>query len=320
MKHRRWKVAALSAVAAVVAATTLSACGSEEKAAGGGEASVTVGVLPLADYGPVYWAQDKGLFEKQGLEVKFEPLQGGPVGLQQVVAGQLDFSFSNPISSAIATSKGAPVETVSVTSGWGEGELGVFVKPDSPIQDMADLDGKTVGINTTQNVGDVLFANLAKSKGVEAEPNWVEVPFPAMIDGVKNGSVDAGYLPEPFATAARAAGLRDVASLIQADNVSLPGATFITSKTYAAKNPETVEKFAAALDEAREQIAADTAAYRAWMPDGLGLDVSASEQMNLPDFSIGLTDDGMQKVADILIELGLVKDGYAAAEYNFDAS
>lgn len=316
MKHRRWKGVVAAAVTALVAAT-LSACGSDDE--GGGSSSVTVGVLPLADYGPVYWAQDKGLFEKHGIEVEFEPLQGGPVGTQKVVAGELEFSFSNPISSAIASSKGAPIETVAVTSGWGEGELGVFVKPDSPIKDMAGLDGKTVGINTTQNVGDTLFANLAKSKGIKAEPDWVEVPFPEMIAGVKNGSIDAGYLPEPFATAARAAGLRDVADLIQADNVSLPGASFITSKTFAAQNPETVEKFAAALEEAREQIGADPEAFRAWMPEALGIDVAASEKMNLPDFEVGLTDDGMQKVADILIDLGLVKDGYDAAEFNFGA-
>jgi len=138
-----------------------------------------------------------------------------------------------------------------------------------------------------------------------------------MIDGVKNGSIDAGYLPEPFATAARAAGLRDVASLVAEDNVSLPGATFITSKAYAAKNPETVKKFADALDEAREQIAADPEAYRKWMPKALGIDVKASEKMNLPDFEVGLTDEGMQKVADILADLGLVEDGYDAAEFNF---
>lgn len=318
MKHRRWKGVVAAAVTSLVA-VTLSACGSDDEGKGGEPSSVTVGVLPLADYGPVYWAQDKGLFEKQGLTVKFEALQGGPVGLQQVVAGELDFSFSNPISSAIATSKGAPVETVAVTSGWGDGELGVFVKPDSAIKDMAGLDGKTVGINTTQNVGDTLFANLAKSSGIKSEPDWVEVPFPEMIDGVKNGSIDAGYLPEPFATAARAAGLRDVANLIQADNVSLPGASFITSKTYAAKNPETVEKFATALEEARKQIAADLPAYRKWMPEALGIDVGASEEMNLPDFEVGLTDEGMQKVADILVDLGLVEDGYDAAEFNFSA-
>jgi NitT/TauT family transport system substrate-binding protein len=314
----RWKVAACVAATALIATT--SACGGSGTTSTSGSATVSVGVLPLADYGPVYWAQDHGLFKKEGLTVKFEPLQGGPVGLQKVVAGQLDFSFSNPISSAIATSKGAPVQTVAVTSGWGKGELGVFVKPDSTIKSMADLNGKTVGINTTQNVGDVLFANLAKDKAVNSKPDWVEVPFPEMIDGVKNGSIQAGYLPEPFATAAKAAGLRDVADLIQADNVGLPGATFITSTSYAKSNPGTVKKFAAAIEQARTTIAADLPAYRAWMPKALGTDAAAAGKMNLPDFSVGLTSDGMQKVADILINLGLVQKGYQASSYIIQGS
>lgn len=308
-------------VPAVAIATLASGCGSSSgtgaasKSDGGKGVSIAVGVLPLADYGPVYWAKDHGIFTKNGLNVTLQPLQGGPIGTQKVAAGQLQFSFSNPISSAIATDKGAPIQTVAVSSGWGTGELGVFVKPDSPIKTMADLNGKTVGINTTQNVGDVLFANLAKSKGLNVKPSWVEVPFAEMIDGVKNGSIQAGYLPEPFATEAKKAGLRDVVGLIQADNVSLPGSSFVTSKSYAKSNPAVVKKFADSIEEARKYINGHQSEYRAWMPKGLGTSAEAAKSMHLPDFSVGLTNAGMQKVADILIDLGLVKKGYKSATY-----
>lgn len=308
-------------VPAVAAVTLVSACGSSggtgASSAGGkgGDASISVGVLPLADYGPVYWAQDHGIFKKHGLKVTLKPLQGGPIGTQEVAAGQLQFSFSNPISSAIATNKGAPIQTVAVSSGWGAGELGVFVKPGSPIKTMADLNGKTVGINTTQNVGDILFANLAKAKGLNTKPSWVEVPFAEMIDGVKNGSIQAGYLPEPYATSAKDAGLRDVVGLIQADNVGLPGASFVTSTSYAKSNPAVVKEFAASIDEARTYIAGHLSEFRAWLPKSLGTSAAAAKSMHLPDFSVGLTTAGMQKVADILVGLGLVGKDYQAAKF-----
>jgi NitT/TauT family transport system substrate-binding protein len=318
MKPNQWKHAAVLSAAALL----LTACGSggdgdggEGSAAAAGTTEIKVAVLPLADYAPVYWAQDHGQFEEQGLDVTFENLQGGPVGTQKVITGELQFAFSNPISSTIASSKGAPVQTVALLSGLGEGELGVFVKSDSPIKDMQGLDGKTVGINTTNNVGDVTFAKLAAIKGIESKPEWVEVPFPEMIAGVQNGSIEAGYLPEPFATAAKQAGLRQVVNLIQGELIGLPMSTFVTSTQYAEQNPEVVEKFATALNDAREEIAQDEEAFRAWLPEATGTPTEAAKEMHLPVFDVALSADAMQEIADFLVELGIVEDGYEASKY-----
>lgn len=314
MMRNRWKLASVLAAALLVTSACGGGAGGNDDDAGG-TTEVKVAVLPLADYAPVYWAKDHGQFEEQGLDVTFENLPGGPVGTQKVVTGELQFAFSNPISSTIATSKGAPVQTVALVSGLGEGELGVFVKPDSPIKDMADLDGKTVGINTTNNVGDVTFAKLAKAQGVDSEPNWVEVPFPEMIDGVKNGSIEAGYLPEPFATAAKQAGLRQVVNLIQGENVGLPISTFVTSTQYAKQNPEVVEKFATALNDARDEIAADEDEFRAWLPEATDTPPDAAKEMHLPIFDTKLDADEMQEIADFLTELGIIEGDYDASEY-----
>lgn len=320
MKITRWKVAAMAA-AAVLIATMTSACGTSgggsSAGAGGGSAGQTikVAVLPLADYAPVYWAKDHGYFKKEGLHVQFENLQGGPVGIQKVVTGEIQFAFSNPISSTIATSKGAPVQTVALVSGLGQGELGVFVKPNSPIKNMADLNGKTVGINTTNNVGDVTFAKLAESKGIQSKPDWVEVPFPEIIDGVKNGSIQAGYLPEPFASAARQAGLREVVNLVQGSTVGLPISTFVTSTQYASTNPDVVKKFAHALNEARDDIAANLPEFRKWLPKATGTDPAAAKAMHLPNFKVKLDVNEMQKMADFLKQLGVIKGSYDASKY-----
>jgi NitT/TauT family transport system substrate-binding protein len=313
MKLKTWKLAAALTAAVLVT----SACGGDAGGDAGadGTTEIKVAVLPLADYAPVYWAQEHGQFEEQGLDVNFENLPGGPVGTQKVVTGELQFAFSNPISSTIATSKGAPVQTVAMVSGLGEDELGVFVKPDSPIKDLADLDGKTVGINTTNNVGDVTFAKLARAQGVDAEPEWVEVPFPEMIAGVENGSIEAGYLPEPFATAAKQAGLRQVVNLVQGENVGLPMSTFVTSTQYAEQNPEVVEKFATALNDARAEIAANEKEFRNWLPEATDTPPEAATEMNLPIFEVRLDVEELQEIADLLEELGVIEGGYDASEY-----
>ncbi|WP_310961307.1 ABC transporter substrate-binding protein [Nocardioides terrisoli] len=304
----------------VAAGAAVTACGSGggnagSDAEGDSTTTVKVGVLPLADYSPVYWAKDKGLFEKHGLDVKLEPLQGGPVGVQKVVTGELQFSFANSISTTIAAAKGAPVQTVALGSSLGKGSNNIYVEADSPIKTLVDLDGRTVGTNTLSNVGDVAFANLAKSKGINAKPDWIEVPFPEMIPGVQNGSIEAGYVPEPFATSARQAGLREIVELVQGPNEALPVTTFVTSTQYAKSEPEVVQKFAVTMNEARAQIAANEDEFRSWLPKATGTDPAAAKEMKLPLFDVELDHAGMQRIADVLIGLHLIEGNYKVDDH-----
>ena len=319
MKQNRLKIGLVLASVTAVAAgcgTGSSSSSSDDGKGGLEQSSVSVGVLPLADYAAAYWADDHGFFKKHGLKVKLETLQGGPVGVQKVITGELQFSFSNSISSTIASAKGAPVKTVALTSSLGPKTQAIVVKPDSKIKSIDDLDGKTIGVNTVNNIGDVNFKNLAKSTGLKVKPEWVEVLFPEMIDGVRNGSIDAGYVPEPFASAASAAGLRTVVDLVTGPNVALPAATFVTSDSYVAKNPKTVAAFQAAINEASKDISANENEFRKWLPTVSQTPVEAAKVMKLPIFESSLTNEKMQRVADILIGLDLVEGGYKAAGHS----
>lgn len=321
MKRNRLVLAGLATTALVA----LAGCGggtttSADSVAGEPEQSaVTVGVLPLADYAAVYWAEDHGFFDEVGLDVTFEPLQGGPVGVQRVTTGEIDFSFANSVSTVIAASKGAPVQFVVVSSGLGEGSNLIVVQPDSPIQTLADLDGKTVGVNTTNNIGDVTFRALAKSQGETAEPVFVEVPFNEMVAGVQAGSIDAGYVPEPFASAATGAGLREVVDLSSGVNTGLAAASFISSTQFIEQNPNTAEAFAAALYAAGEDISEKEDEFRTWLPTIANVPAEVAEQMALPIFYEELEVDKLQDVADVLIDQGIVTE-FDASQHVFTGS
>src|SRR5699024_826059 len=130
--------------------------------------------------------------------------------IQDVVTGELDCSFANTISTVIAQTRGMPVTMVALTSALGKGSQVILVKDDSPIKSPEDLDGKTIGVNSTDNIGDILTYTRLNELGFgDIKPDFVEVPFPEMIDGVKGGSLDSIYLAEPFRTAGLNAGLRE---------------------------------------------------------------------------------------------------------------
>lgn len=323
---RRGILAAMSAVALVA----LAACSSGGGNAGSGnsasdngkpeKADVTVGALPIADYAAVYWAKDKGFFKNEGLNVTLKPVQGGPIATQDVATGQLDFAFSNTISTSIATQSGLPVKTVVLTSALGPGGLAVYVKPDSPIKSLADLNGKTVGINATKNVGDVALQNLLDSKGLKnVKPKFVEVPFPEMLAGVKAGSIDVGYSPEPFSSAALAAGMRQIADLAdpKGPNAGLAVSNFIASNSFIQSNPNTVNAFVRAMYKAGGDIKGHESEFRTWLPGVAKVPADVAQKMALPDFFTNTQVSQIQRVVDILVKQGLVKKGYQAAKYTY---
>jgi NitT/TauT family transport system substrate-binding protein len=308
-------------ISLAVVTVLASACGSdsgsesEQASADAAPQTLAVGSLPIPDMAPIIWADDKGLFAEENLDVELKPLQGGPVGIQMITTGELQFSFGNPISTMIATDKGSPVTTIAQLAGVGPNEIGIYVAPDSPVQSMVDLDGKTIATNTTNNVGDITFASLAASKGLDVTPKWVEVPYPEIADGVLGGAVEAGFFPEPFAAAARIAGLRQVVDLTEGANQDLPISSALTSAEFLKEQPETVAAFTRAINKAREQMAADEDAFRQWWPGVSGASPEIAAGMNLPDFGASFEDDKWQSLADTLADLGLVSPEYQASEF-----
>jgi ABC-type nitrate/sulfonate/bicarbonate transport system substrate-binding protein len=75
-----------------------------------------------------------------------------------------------------------------------------FVKENSPIKSIADLKGKTVGINGFFTSGHLwLRAALEKHGLTETDVKITPVPFPAMQESLDAGKVDLGQFPQPFA-------------------------------------------------------------------------------------------------------------------------
>jgi NitT/TauT family transport system substrate-binding protein len=304
----------------------LTACGGSDETtdegtggdAAGGEletTELTVGVLPLADYAAVYWAKDEGFFEDAGLDVTLQPISGGPVGIQTTVAGEIDCSFANTIATVVAQTSEVPVTMTVLSSSLGDESNLIVVREDSPIQSIEDLDGATIGVNTTNNIGDVAFYNLLDGKGIDINVQFVEVPFGEMIDGVQGGSIDATHVPEPFRSAALAAGLRPVADLTEKPNEDLPAAAFVCGDQFVEENPNTTRAFAEALYAAGADMVDREADVRSWLPGVAGVPEAVAQNMKLPTYFSEPEPDQVQRLVDLLDGQGLLHGDYDMDDY-----
>lgn len=300
--------------AALGLAVLLTACSGDGDSSSGGsgleKTELTVGVLPLADYAAVYWAEDQGFFDDAGLDVTLEPIPGGPAGIQNSVSGEIDCSFANTIATLVAQNNDVPVTMVVLSSALGDESNVIMVDEASPIQSLEDLDGATIGVNTTNNVGDVAFYSLVDAQGLEVDPQFVEVPFGEMIDGVKAGSLDATHTPEPFRSAALAAGLRPVADLTEAPNVDLPAAAFVCGTRFVDANPNTTEAFAEAVYAAGADLAASETELREWLPSIADVPEEVAQNMKLPTYYDQPEPTELARLADLLATQGLLGDDF----------
>src|SRR5699024_7519862 len=155
----------------------LSACGgSSDDAADGELTPVEVGVIPIGDVASIYVGQQEGIFEEHGIDLTLTQAQGGAAIVPGVQSGDLDFGYSNVTSLVMARSQGLPIQIVATgpqtTGSADEDFAAVMVAPDSGIESVTDLEGKTLAVNTLNNIFDSVISSGLEQEG--GDPEQVE--------------------------------------------------------------------------------------------------------------------------------------------------
>ncbi|KUM69960.1 ABC transporter substrate-binding protein [Streptomyces curacoi] len=249
---------------AAVTVAAVAGCGSPDSGSGAappangtGATRVTVGVIPIVDVAPLYLGEKKGFFRSRGLDLEMVAAQGGAAIIPGVVSGQFQFGFSNTTSLMIAQTKGVPVKSVvngAASNGKVGGDVtGVAVRKDSPVRSAKDLAGRTVAVNTLQNIGDTTVRESVRRDGGDpSEVRFVEIPFDQMPAALDGGRVDAAWMGEPAMTVAEAQGARVIASPFAETDPKLTVATYFTATRLVRENPSLVKKFTEAMTESLE--------------------------------------------------------------------
>jgi NitT/TauT family transport system substrate-binding protein len=298
-------------------AAGLSACGGEEGNASastgdGGTTKLTLGIPPVGDSLPVYQAIEKGYFEEEGLEIELVPAANGATTINALVSQSTDLALVSYPSLISAYGSGLPV-TVAATaiSGTDDYKAGLYVLADSDIKEPADMVGKTMATPSLGSVGDIWFRGVLMDEGLDPEAvKYVEIPQANMATALKGGDVDGAFMTEPTLSAAskeldiRAVGYQNG-----------PQGLFATSKETLEENPGAIEGFRAALAKAVADVDADPhGVAEAAMPAYTDMDPQTAAKMNLPDYITEWDGEGVQQVIDLMVEVGLLEEGFDADE------
>lgn len=265
MKIFKNKVATLSTAGAVLAASLTMAMSPASAAT-----DIKVGVIPINSMGAIQYAQDAGIFKKNGLDVtEFVAFPAPPPTIAALAAGAIQFAYTPTIPAINAYENGGiALRIVAAADGYSTRDLskakkdaafaakiddtGVCVKSSSSIKRWKDLVGKTVSVPARGAQAEVTIAAAVKADGGDASKiNWVTLGFPQVIPSVDSGAVDAGFTVEPFTSQCATSGNRNIgAPGVQFFTVERAIGVWVTTQDYYNSNRAAVRAFQKSIYEA----------------------------------------------------------------------
>jgi NitT/TauT family transport system substrate-binding protein len=312
---RHWSRIAIAAAAALVLAIAIAACGGDDEGDGGGgggggeAARVRGAILPTATHLPMMVAEDEGIFDKHGIDMELTVVQNIAT-IPGAMGRQFDFGSTTLPDVIKAQQQGIDVVvTTNVADESSDNAIsGVFAGKDSGIAGPEDLVGKKVGVIAIG--GNIHTSTLywLISEGVDHERiNFIEVPPPNQLDQLNGGQIDAAENLEPFRTAITAAGHKLLVDPIL--EVSDPGTllSWMSERSWAEENPETVQNVVAAIEEARQFIEDDNRRARDILAEYSGLPPEVAANVKLPVYNTQIPDEQVTAWAEMLETIGELK-------------
>jgi NitT/TauT family transport system substrate-binding protein len=317
-------------LAAAIPVAVLVGCSSGGANAGGATSgpppevpSITIDAVPTADATGLYIAYDEGLFTKQGLTVKINPIDGGEFGMGDLQTGAAQLVEGNYVSFVLAQIAGTfaapnpknPAETlpsrpidlriIANSSQMQPGNQALYVLPNSPYKTVADLakHHATIGINSPNNIAQVLLGSLFAADGLKLKSvkQIVQPVFPNMPKFLADHKIDAAWLPEPFGTEAEQDyGAVPLADFDQGAIQDFPIGAIVGSEQWVKAHPNTVAAFLRAYDQGQQIADTDRAAVERSLVTHTGVSSVVAATMTLDTYPLA-----MQRVSDAMFEFGV---------------
>ncbi len=190
---------------------------------------------------PLWLAQDKGLFAKQGLATELITFQGGTPTVQALLSGGISFAATSTDTGANARVRGGNVVGIAE---WVN-SFPYMLVTSKEIDRGERLKGKKIAISRFGGAAHYA-ARLSLGKlGLDAEKDAQMLQIgdeSVRLTALRQGFVDATVLTPPTNLTARNLGFNVLVSLVDA-GVKYSFDTIFTTRDYVARNRDTTLRF-----------------------------------------------------------------------------
>ena len=254
----------------------------------------------------------RGILEKRlaplGVGVSWTEFNAGPVQLEALNVGSIDFGDVGEAPPIFAQAAGAPLVYAGATVPRPKLEA-IVVPKDSPIKTVADLKGKRVAYNKGSNVQYFLVKLLQKNGLQYSDVQSIFLPPADARAAFEKGAVDAWIIWDPFLAAAQKT--LDARLLADATGIVNNRAYYFTSRDFATRNPDVLKIAIEEINAIDTWAGKNKLAAAAELSAVLGLDKSITElQLSRSAFGTAVVNRDIlaeqQSIADTFYELKLI--------------
>ena len=258
---------------------------------------IVIGTTPLADVMPAYIAREKGFFAARGLDVSFTFIPLNPTIPAALMANSIQIGAPNMAVFVQAFDAGLELQLIagSTTTPSMGAPMAYVTRPDVAYNDPKDLEGKRIIMPGLGSSVDVLFQKWLIEKGIDPKKlKFVEMGSPQIDDALKSKTVEGAVTVEPFLTRVQQSGNGKVAVRFMdglADDKL--GISYVATRNWIAQNPQAVDNFRKAIDEAIVWSKANQAEARVLIQPYIKLPQTVIDALPFPNMKNNVTADGV---------------------------
>jgi NitT/TauT family transport system substrate-binding protein len=182
----------------ILAATLMFVSTSYDQGSAQARRKVLVAYVAPSITQSISWVtKEAGIFTKHGIDADVVLLTGSPRLIQTLLAGDIDYAVGGVASVLRARMRGADPVILATTANYSSQRI--LLRPDSPIQRVQDLKGKTVGVTQYGSQGDTFFRDALKRSGLKPDAEVTIIQLggtPQVGAALVAGRIDAAVTGE----------------------------------------------------------------------------------------------------------------------------
>ena len=211
---------------------------------------------------PLLVGQDKGFFEKEGLEVKINYMRGGSEAAAALIGGNVDVMSGALSGVLILRAKGAPVQALCAIAGVRSFALVVDAKRHAKVTDIHQIKGMKIATSRRGSDGDLVMRTLLADANLSPEKDVTLIQiggYDNHLRAIEKGEIDGAMILEPFLTIGAKRGIiKPVLSLMAGQGpeslIKRIWTAVSTTETFVKQKPKIAEGLVRAIANAVKYI------------------------------------------------------------------
>lgn len=212
---------------------------------------ITPFTLSLA-FAPVLYAEAAGYYGDEGLEMNLQAGKGAALAAQMTIAGQMDSGRTGGTNYIVSrVNNDAPLISIATIAQMSP--FFVISSTDNPVNTIADLEGRTVGMATLGGSMEGTLDLMMTNAGASPEKvNKVKVADSAASFALIEAGRAGAFLGNTSSMVIASSARDDVAAMPIDDG--MPGQVYVARPDQVAENPEKFVAFLRATHRAVKEI------------------------------------------------------------------